>query len=312
MALDAESRALLDALNLETAFEAETADVAAARAAYDRVFSRYGAATDAPVRESIDRADGPGGKIAVHLFNPDPAREALPVTVFLHGGGWSMGGPASYAGLASALAAMAGHIIAVPDYRLAPEHPFPAPLEDAKAVLDWCCAGGPARGDRARVFVAGDSAGGNLAAAAVLSLRGNPNAAIVGQVLAYPVLDLRPAADYPSRRQFGGGDHFLSNQGIEEAAALYLGDAGTAEDPLASPILAPDISGLPPTLVLGAGRDPLRDEGRLFVERLKQAGVSAVHLEAETTIHGFLSFAGRLAAGRWGLEQTAAFLKRLA
>ncbi|MCG8504223.1 MAG: alpha/beta hydrolase [Sphingomonadales bacterium] len=312
MALDAESRALLDALNLETAFQAENADIAAARAAYDRVFSAYALATEAPVQEGVDRADGPGGKIAIHLFNPDPTRAALPVTVFLHGGGWSMGGRASYAGLARALAAMAGHIVAVPDYRLAPEHPFPAPLEDAKAVLGWCCAGGPAEGDPTRVFVAGDSAGGNLAAAAALSLRGNPNAAIAGQVLAYPVLDLRAAADYHSRRQFGGGDHFLSTQGIGAAAAFYLGDAGTAEDPLASPILAPDISGLPPTLVLGAGHDPLRDEGKLFAGRLKAAGVPALHKEAETTIHGFLSFAGRLAAGRWGLGQAAAFLRRLA
>ena len=212
--------------------------------------------------------------------------------MFLHGGGWVYGDLDSHDGMCRDLAAASGCVVVAVDYRLAPEHPYPAGLDDAEDVLNWVLSGSTglvAAG--VPVAVAGDSSGGNLAAAACLARRdaGLPGPAF--QLLLYPCLDLtlsQPSMIEAEGRRFGGQTE------IAWTVKRYLGGTADPKDPLVSPLWADDHCRLPPAHVVTAGYDPLVDEGRAFVRVLQAAGVDVTHRHYEEQIHGFLSFAGIL------------------
>lgn len=243
--------------------------------------------------DTVDNASvpGPAGAIAVRIYRPLGAgSRALPVLVYLHGGGHVLGNLDSHDETSRHLANTAGALVVAVDYRLAPEHKFPAAAEDSFAVTQWAAAeAGRYGGDGSRLAVAGDSAGGNLAAVVALMARdaGGPKLAI--QVLVYPV------ADY-SCDGTASYETFASGYGILDAASMrwfrnhYLRGPEDVLDWRASPLRAGDLSGLPPALVLLAECDPLHDEGLAYAERLRQAGNAVELVEYPGMAHGFFGW----------------------
>ena len=258
-----------------------------------------------------------GGDFGIRVYTPRrPATgSTLPIVVYFHGGGWTAGDLDSHDTTARYYAANADAIVVSVDYRRPPEHKFPAAVNDSLAAVEWAATHSrDIGGDAARIAVAGDSAGGNLAAVLCQLARQRGGPRIVYQALIYPTVDLRGPAltpAYPSRGQFGGGDYFLSTRDMEWFRALYLSDvAREPDDPRVSPIAAGDLSGLPPALVVTAGCDPLRDEGMAYADRLAAAGVSVEYRCFEGTIHAFMSFAAAIPMGLEALSFVASRLKR--
>ncbi|MBA4306859.1 MAG: hypothetical protein C0429_09000 [Sphingopyxis sp.] len=246
-------------------------------------------------------------EIPVRIYRPRrPSSDVL--ALYLHGGGWSLGGFATHDIMARSLCDQSGATIVLPEYRLAPEHPFPAGLDDCAAVLDWCEA---IQAPGQKLVIGGDSAGANLAAALTLLARDRGGPVIDGQMLAYPCTDICPAATYPSRKAFGDGAYFLSQRHLEWFHGMYVGGFANNEDPRLSPIQAEDVTRLPPALIVTAGFDPLVDEGEAYHRRLAAAGVESSYHCFDGAFHGFLSFAGALDAGREGLGLIAAFLRAI-
>ena len=218
------------------------------------------------------------------------AEQVLPALIYLHGGGWVVGDVDSHDVLCRSLSQAAGCTVISVDYRRAPEHRFPAAYDDALAAHAWVLA--HARELRVapdRIAMGGDSAGGNLAAAACLGLRGQPHAPVF-QLLIYPTTVMR--TDTPSYQAHAEG-RGLTRAGMAAYMSAYLGPDGPTDDWRASPLLAPSLHGLPPALVLTAGFDPLRDDGLLYADALSAAGVPTQYLCFERQIHGFLLL-GRL------------------
>ena len=223
---------------------------------------------------------GRDGEVEVRVYRPAGAG-ARPGLVYFHGGGWVMGGLLACEHICMRIAADADVVVVSVVYRLAPDHPFPAGLHDCVDALRWVADNAQDLGiDPTRLAVGGDSAGGNLAAAAALA---DPPP-LAGLVLVYPALDFTRST--PSARQYPGPGATAADLAL--AGPLYLGD-GDPADPLCSPLLADDLSGFPPTLVITAEYDPLRDEGRLFAERLLDAGVPVRLTHYVQYLHGFFS-----------------------
>jgi acetyl esterase len=229
---------------------------------------------------------GPAGPVPVRVYRPE-GPEPQPALVFFHGGGWVIGSLDTHDGPCRDLARRARCTVVSVDYRLAPEHPFPAGLDDAFAALCAVAEKGPSWGiDPARLAVGGDSAGGNLAAAAALRARSRGGPALRFQLLVYPVTD----ADFerPSYRDHAEG-FFLTRDAMRWFWDHYVPDPAARRHPHAAPLHAPDLTGLPATYVLTAEYDPLRDEGEAFAERLREAGVPVACTRGEGMIHGFFS-----------------------
>ncbi|ODT07628.1 MAG: esterase [Kaistia sp. SCN 65-12] len=219
--------------------------------------------------------------------------DAAGTLLFLHGGGWIVGSLDTHDGAARALAKAAGSNLLSVEYRKAPEQPFPAGLDDAETALRWVSTEGASLGLSDRVVVAGDSAGANIAAA--LALRARDQAIpLAGQMLIYPATDL--AHETASTSAFARG-FFLSRATLRWYIANYLSGADPTS-PDASPLLAPDLSGLCPTLLVTADHDPLRDEGRAYATRLTEAGNAVTFREWPGTTHGFMIMAGITPAAR--------------
>ncbi len=228
---------------------------------------------------------GPAGPIPARLYVPFADDRRRPLVVHYHGGGWVIGDLDTHDTACRHLALEADVGVLAVDYRLAPEHRFPAAVDDALAAFRWAAANAAELGfDPARVAVAGDSAGGNLAAVvAQLAARdGGPRPA--AQLLAYPVTDL--STKHPSYRLFADG-FLLTERDMDWFRGHYLPDDAAALDPRASPLLAPDLHGLPPAVVLTCGFDVLRDEGEAYAWRLEQAGVPVQLRRSADLIHGF-------------------------
>jgi acetyl esterase len=227
--------------------------------------------------------------------------------VNFHGGGWCLGTPEQSAWLASHVAELTGSVVVSPAYRLAPEHPYPAAVDDAWAALLWV-ATHAARlgGDPTRIAVMGDSAGGNLAAVTALMARDAGAPALRAQVLAYPAVEMYQR--YPSEEANANAPVLTSKQ-MHTFARLYLGDSYGVEDWQASPIRATSHAGLPPALVLTAFHDPLRDHGTRYAEVLRAAGTPVLLREHGPAIHGFLSLPGAVPVAKDALGQVAAFLR---
>src|SRR6059036_2933726 len=218
-------------------------------------------------------ADGPAGTIPVRLYRPKgvPASTMLPALVFFHGGGWVIGDIGTHDVLCRQLTAGAGVSVVNVDYRLAPEHKFPAAIDDAWAATRWVAAHASELGlDAGRLAVGGDSAGGNLAAVVALQARDAGAPAIKLQVLVYPVTDV--AAESRSYQDFAEG-YMLTRESMRWFTAHYLAASGQATDWRVSPLRASSHAGLPPALVVTAGFDPLHDEGAAYAAKLQQAGV---------------------------------------
>ena len=244
-------------------------------------------------------ADGPLGPIPLRVYRPAgvPASTPLAVLVFFHGGGWVIGDLETHDVLCRQLTAGSGVSVVSVDYCLAPEHKFPAAVDDAWAATRWVVAhAGELAVDARRLAVGGDSAGGNLAAVVALLARDKGAPAIAVQVLIYPVTDL--VGETRSYRDFAEG-YLLTREGMRWFIAHYLTAEAEAADWRASPIRAQSLAGLPPALIVTAGFDPLRDEGEAYAERLRAAGVRVDSVCYGGMIHGFVPM-GRLldTAGR--------------
>ena len=242
---------------------------------------------------------GEGGPLPVRHYAPDDAGPR-PLTVYLHGGGYTLGDLDTHDEACRILCREgAVHVLAV-DYRLAPEHPFPAALDDARTALRWAQAHARELGaDPARVAIGGDSAGGNLAA--VVSLQARGDAPPAAQLLVYPVTDVRNSR--PSQQMFGEG-YFLSNADRAAFNGCYLGGTGTPErDWRVSPLYAKDHSGLPPALVVTAGFDMLRDEGEAYADALRAAGSPVRLTRVDAHGHGFLHMTGVSPGARQAMVQ---------
>ncbi len=239
---------------------------------------------------------GPAGPLQARLYRPAPAGGTPPLVVFFHGGGFVFGSLDShYDGLCRAICGEAGALVLSVDYRLAPEHPFPAALDDCLAAMRFAQARAEGWGaDPRRLVVAGGSAGGNLAAVTALRLRDEGGPALAGQLLIYPVIGLPGSAG--SYAEFAEGHH-LTRADMEWFWAQYLRDAADAAHPYAVPLRARSLAGLPPAHVLTAGCDPLRDEGEDYAAAMRAAGVAVEQVREDGMIHGFLAFPTQRAAG---------------
>lgn len=238
--------------------------------------------------------DGPEGRIPVRIYRPETDAEGRALIVYLHGGGWATGSVEIADNPARMLAAATGATIASVDYRLAPETPFPGPLEDCYAAVQWLAAHAQRLGaDPGRIVVLGDSAGANLAAATTLLTRERGGHPIAHQVLLYPCLLPAKSSPFESYRENAVG-YSMTAATMEWFWSLYLRRDADGENPLAAPLMAEDLAGLPSATVVTAEFDPLRDEGRAYGARLEQAGVDVELLEYAGTIHGFFWMAGHL------------------
>jgi acetyl esterase len=235
-----------------------------------------------PLASITDRT---AGEIPIRVYRPD-GDGALPTLVFFHGGGFFVGSIDTHDDVCRAVAARSGWVVVSVDYRLAPEHPFPAASDDAFAALQWVAAhAGELGADPARLAVGGDSAGGNLAAVTALRARDEGGPQLSLQVLIYPVTDW--AQDTSSMAANGSG-YFLTADAMRMTRQLYLPDPSRWADPYAAPLRAPDVSGVAPAIVVTAEFDPLRDEGEAYADRLAAAGVPVDRTRCAGMIHGFV------------------------
>ena len=256
-------------------------------------------------------APGPGGPIKLRLYRASGTRpeEKLPAFVYLHGGGWVMGDLDTHDGVCRALANAARCAVIAVDYRLAPEHKFPAAVEDAFAAAQWISSNAGALAvDPARLAIAGDSAGATLAAAVCLMARDAGGPLLHLQCLLYPATDM--AMTRASHRAFTTGLPLVHSTMVW-FRDLYLRDAADRSDWRASPLRAADLQGLPPALVFTAGHDPLRDEGDAYARRLEEAGVAVTHRCFADQIHGFLTMGRFIAASHQAIGELAAALRRI-
>lgn len=236
-----------------------------------------------------------GGAIRARVYREEGASGALPVIVYYHGGGFALGSLRSHDGECRAMALRTGAVVVSVDYRLAPEHPFPAAVDDGAAAYLWAAEHAASLGgDPARMVVAGDSAGGNIAAVVALDLRDHPRRPAF-QCLLYPATDF--TRSLPSHQHFKEG-FFLTRRSMDWFLGNYLPPGADPTHPRASPLFARDLRGLPPALVVTAGFDPLRDEGHAYAEALQAAGVRTEYRCHEGLVHGFFNLsAGPRAAG---------------
>ena len=260
-----------------------------------------------PIAEVLDRTlPGPAGDVAARFYLPDVARP-LPVLVYFSGGGWVLGSLDAVDAVCRRLANEGACAVVSVAYRRAPEHPFPAGLEDCYAATYWIAEHGDEHGlDGSRLAVGGASAGGNLAAAVTLLARERGGPPLVFQLLVYPPLDHRAAT--PSMRTQPDPPCF-SPEDVAWCWDHYLAERADGESPLASPLRAPDLQGLPPALVITAEFDPVRDEAELYAARLREANVTTQLVRFAGVMHGFFSLADRLDAAAQAQALAASALR---
>jgi acetyl esterase/lipase len=254
------------------------------------------------------RIPGPAGTLPARVYDAGGTPGSIrPAVLYFHGGGWVQGDLETHHGVCARLALRSGALVVALDYRLAPGHPFPAAVDDCLAAYRWLRAHAAELGvDAGRVAVAGDSAGGNLAA--VVSQQAAPAGEPVPacQVLIYPGLDF--ALDTPSHRELADA-HIIPRDRIEWYATQYFPAGADRLDPRAAPLRAADLSGQPPTLVITAGFDPLRDEGHAYAERLRAAKVDVVDHEYPGQIHAFVSLTKAIPQGLAATHEIADYLR---
>ena len=288
--LDPQAKALIDLIAERGLPPTHTLPPPEARAFYRerRTFSQPAPRPMAEVLElQAPGADTRSGPIALRLYRPADLASPAPTLVYFHGGGWVIGDLDTHDVLCRELADEARCVVVAVDYRMGPEHRFPAAPDDCLAATRWLQAQAGALGlDANRFAVGGDSAGGNLAAVVSIAWRDAGEAVpLKFQLLIYPATDMRAGA--PSHTSNGQG-YVLTSDTIAYFQGHYL-DRGQLDDWRASPLLAASLAGLPPALVLTAGFDPLRDEGRQYADALSAAGSTAQYICFERQIHGFIT-----------------------
>jgi acetyl esterase/lipase len=311
MVLDAGAQRVIDLIIENERPQFETLSVAEAREAYRA--SRAALQPDPrPIAEVRNlEANGPAGPIPLRFYRDQPARGAgQPVLVFYHGGGWVIGDLDSHDGVCREIAHRAGMTVIAVDYRLAPEHPFPAAVDDALAALTWVVDNAATLGvDPAKVSVGGDSAGGNLAAVVALLANEAGKPRLASQVLIYPVTDLRMKHASHARlvEQLP-----IPRTTLEWFYELYVPDRAQHVDWRASPVLADAalFKGLPPALLITAGYDPLGDEGLELGELISAGGAEVENARFDGQIHGFLTMSRLIDEAYDAFDRIAVFLKR--
>ena len=250
----------------------------------------------------------PAGEIPIRIYTPE-GMAPFPLVVFFHGGGFVVGSLDSYEEMCRTLCWGTGCIVVSVDYRLAPEHKFPAAPDDCLAATRWAAEhAAEFNADPARLAVAGDSAGGNLATVTALRIRDEGGPPLCGQLLIYPATDYHtpPTSSYLA---YANG-YLLTRDSMVWFWGHYLNSASEASHPYASPLRAPDLSGLPPALVVTAEYDPLRDEGERYAERLQLAGGPTVLSRYDGMIHGFFMFGDLFKESRRAINEANAWLKQ--
>lgn len=266
---------------------------------------------DPPEMAAVENVSVPAshGAIPVRIYKPLtlPKTGLVPALVFYHGGGWVIGDLESHDVVCRQIATEAGMIVTAVDYRLAPEHKFPAAVDDAIAATKWVAANAATLGiDATRLFVGGDSAGGNLAAVVAMHARDLGGPPIGGQVLVYPVTDL--AMTHASHQDPETGV-LLTHVLMRWFRDHYLAEPAQIDDWRASPLRMAKLKDLPPAFVLTVGADPLHDEGEEFATRLKAAGVAVTHVDYPGQFHAFITMGRILPKANKLVGEIAAWLK---
>jgi acetyl esterase len=307
MSLDAHVKTLLDQFATMKLPKMWEIGPQAARAAMRAGIFRGG---DTGIGKVEDRTiPGPAGTIPIRVYTPlATTGTLLPGLMFFHGGGFVIGDLETHDDLCRGLCNDSGCRVVSVDYRLAPEHPFPAAVEDCFAATQWIAAHASELGiDAGKIAVGGDSAGGNLAAVvAQLAKKDGPK--ITFQLLIYPVTQLGAAEETGSMRDNAKG-YFLERDGMDWFTRCYAPDAAHRNDPRLSPLLAKDVSGLPPAYVITAGFDPLRDEGKDYADKLDTAGVPVTYVNYPGMVHGFFSMRSFIPKAREAVAAAAAAVR---
>jgi acetyl esterase len=300
MAIDPQMQGVIERVNNSGLPPFHTLSAAEARRLYKETRGALSPAVPAVEAVRDLAATGPAGPIPLRLYRglATAADAPLPLLVYFHGGGWTIGDLDTHDIVCRTLANRARCAVIAVDYRMGPEHRFPAAVEDSVAATRWVAAQAATLGvDAARIAVGGDSAGGNLAAVVAITLRDAGGPPLVFQALAYPATDQR--MDSASHAKFGEG-YLLTRDNMLWYRDNYLAPADY-DDWRASPLRAADLARLPPAHIITAGYDPLLDEGRAYSERLLAAGVPVLYECFEGMAHGFLTMGGVLAAANHAL-----------
>ena len=253
---------------------------------------------------------GPEGQIPVRLYQPG-TETGLPIFVFLHGGGWVIGDLDTADNMARFLCKRAHCVVLSVDYRLAPEHPFPAAPADSYAAVKWAMDhAAEIHGDPRRVLVGGDSAGGNLSAVVALMAAPKGGPKLAGQVLMYAATN-GASLDTPSYKEFGEKNYGLPKRDVQWFMRHYIINTDDWLNPLASPLLAKDLHGLAPALIVTAEFDVLRDEAEAYAKRLEEAGVPVKLIRCNGMVHGFLSMLGMVKRAEIYFDQVVAEIKKM-
>jgi acetyl esterase len=249
---------------------------------------------------------GPDGDVPVRLYAMEHGG-VRPALIYFHGGGWVFGNLDTHDSVCRDLAAESGAVVISVDYRLSPEVKFPAAVNDSYAATLWIAANAERLGiDARRISVGGDSAGGNLATVIAMRCRDAGGPALARQLLIYPATDLS-SFDTASYRELAEG-YFLTRAAMQWFTGHYLASGDQSRLPEASPLHAPNLSGLPPAFVITAEFDPLRDEGEAYAARLQQAGVPVTVKRYPGMVHGFVSMRGVVSGGRQAIQEAAKFV----
>ena len=305
MPLDPQAKALLDQIAAQNAPVVETLSPREARMLMEASAMTFGPKPEVG-RVSEVAIPGPAGPLRARVTAPAGAGP-FPGLVFFFGGGWVTGSLNSHDHLCRTITNAANAVVVAVDYRLAPEHPFPAAVDDATAGTFWVSDHAEELGiDPSRLAVGGVSAGGNLAAVAALRARGRINPPLALQLLIYPIIDA--SLDTPSYLENAEG-YILTREAMRWYWSQYVPNPSDRSSPDASPLRAPDHSGLPPALVVSVEYDPLRDEAEAYARRLAEAGVPVRLTRYDGMVHGFLRRYGTLDQGKAAIDEIAAVLR---
>ena len=308
MTLDPQAQFMLDLAERSNRPPLESLDPPAARIQYAEMVAAVAGDPPRGVVTEDSTIPGPGGDLPTRLYRPQDAEGPLPILIYFHGGGFVIGDRDTHDIPCRRLSLGAECLVVSVDYRLAPEHPFPAPVDDAWAATLWVVDhAAELGGDPARVAVGGDSAGGNLAAIVCHMAKRDGAPRLAYQLLIYPGTDV--TGSMPSHKALGQG-YRLTTELMDWFMDHYFSDGGDRRQLMASPLFADDFAHLPAAFILTAGYDPLKDEGRAYADKLREAGVETEFVEYEGMIHGFITAGGLVDAAVESMEVCAEALRR--
>lgn len=306
MPLDPQAKALMDQMAAAKGPTINSLSPADARRVTAGLFKPPAEQLEKVAKIEDRKIPGPGGEIPIRVYTPE-GQGPFPVLVFFHGGGWVICDLDTHDSICRALTKKAGCVTVSVDYRLAPEHKFPAGVEDCFAATRWVADHAKElNGDARRLAVGGDSAGGNLSAVISQLARDADGPRIAFQLLIYPATEAE--LDSESHKTFT--NYFLTRDDIVWFWGHYLRSPADRKDPRIAPALAKSLKGLPPAFILTAEFDPLRDEGEAYGAKLRAAGVDATVKRYDGMIHGFVSLYHVLDQGRTAIDDSAAALRK--